>query len=160
MWKRSQRVSMFLLVTLKFHCSCWRMRFSSLRNKFANLKKIWIIHRSQKISGTVFWPPLARPSSWWPKNWLNSKDSVLKILWVFHSKRVFFICYSDSYCSFLQTIKIEEDPFVPTLADLAGFWDMVYIQVEHIHELFAELAIIRENGWKRPEVRILFPNWL
>lgn len=49
------------------------------------------------------------------------------------------------------TIKIEEDPFVPTLADLAGFWDMVYIQVEHIHELFAELAIIRENGWKRPE---------
>ena len=50
----------------------------------------------------------------------------------------------------------EEDPFVPTSEDLAGFWDMVYIQVEHIHSLFAELSTLRQNGWKRPEVRYLF----
>merc|ERR1712158_287196 len=45
----------------------------------------------------------------------------------------------------------EPDPFVPTSEDLAGFWDMVYIQVEHIHFLFAELRELRSNGWKRPE---------
>ena len=50
----------------------------------------------------------------------------------------------------------EEDPFVPTSEDLAGFWDMVYIQVEHIHSLFAELSTLRQNGWKRPEVRYFF----
>ena len=41
---------------------------------------------------------------------------------------------------------------MPTSEDLAGFWDMVYIQVEHIHSLFAELSTLRQNGWKRPEV--------
>ncbi len=56
----------------------------------------------------------------------------------------------------LQTLTVEEDPFVPTSGDLAGFWDMVYIQVEHIHTLFAELAKIRENGWKRVEVRRIY----
>ena len=45
----------------------------------------------------------------------------------------------------------EPDPYVPTPDDLAGFWDMVYIQVEHIHFLFAELRELRSNGWKRPE---------
>ena len=48
-----------------------------------------------------------------------------------------------------QTLTVAEDPFVPTQEDLAGFWDMVYIQVEHINALFAELAKIRENGWKK-----------
>merc|ERR1719242_909698 len=42
----------------------------------------------------------------------------------------------------------DEDPFVPTCQDLAGFWDMVSIQVEHIHSLFAELVLLRQNGWK------------
>merc|ERR1712088_536084 len=45
----------------------------------------------------------------------------------------------------------EPDPYTPTPDDLAGFWDMVYIQVEHIHFLFAELRELRSNGWKRPE---------
>lgn len=45
----------------------------------------------------------------------------------------------------------QEDPYVPTSEDLAGFWDMVYIQVEHIHTLFAELSTIRQNGWRRPQ---------
>ena len=59
-------------------------------------------------------------------------------------------------CLLLQTISREEDPFVPTSEDLAGFWDMVYIQVEHINALFAELDTLRKNGWvpKKPLVRI------
>ncbi len=32
---------------------------------------------------------------------------------------------------------------------MAGFWDMVYIQVEHINALFTELGKIRNNGWKK-----------
>ena len=60
--------------------------------------------------------------------------------------------------SLLQNISREEDPFVPTSEDLAGFWDMVYIQVEHINALFAELATLRKNGWvsKKPLVRGIF----
>ncbi|CAB4054496.1 unnamed protein product [Lepeophtheirus salmonis] len=53
---------------------------------------------------------------------------------------------------------IESDPFVPTSDDLAGFWDMVFIQVEHIHFLFAELVEIRKNGWKKPEVDVKLPT--
>ena len=54
----------------------------------------------------------------------------------------------------LQTLTVVEDPHVPTNDDLAGFWDMVYIQVEHIYALFKELTKIRENGWKKSsEVR-------
>jgi len=49
-------------------------------------------------------------------------------------------------------ISREEDPFVPTCQDLAGFWDMVSIQVEHIHFLFAELKEMRANGWKMKAV--------
>ena len=60
------------------------------------------------------------------------------------------------FFSNFQKSNPEEDPFVPTSEDLAGFWDMVYIQVEHIHSLFAELSTLRQNGWKRPEVRYFF----
>lgn len=36
----------------------------------------------------------------------------------------------------------------PTPADLQGFWEMVYLQVENVDSLFAELDTIRANGWK------------
>ena len=52
----------------------------------------------------------------------------------------------------LQNTKIEDDPYVPTSEDLAGFWDMVHIQVVHIHTLFAEMVRCQKNGWKRVEV--------
>jgi len=56
-------------------------------------------------------------------------------------------------------IKVEDDPFVPTQGDLAGFWDMVHIQVVHIHTLFAELRKFQKNDWKRTgEVSFLFPE--
>merc|ERR1712110_530705 len=47
----------------------------------------------------------------------------------------------------------DEDPFVPTCQDLAGFWDMVSIQVEQIHRRFDGLVELRRAGWvvKKPE---------
>lgn len=38
----------------------------------------------------------------------------------------------------------------PTSADLLGFWEMVYLQVENIDELFEELSTMRVNGWRKP----------
>lgn len=48
----------------------------------------------------------------------------------------------------------EEDPFVPTCQDLAGFWDMVSIQVDQIHDRFSKLGDLRKADWivKKPEV--------
>jgi len=47
----------------------------------------------------------------------------------------------------------EEDPFVPTNMDLAGFWDMVHIQVEQIHTRFQGLHDLKKANWvvKAPE---------
>merc|ERR1719439_195748 len=47
----------------------------------------------------------------------------------------------------------DEDPFVPTSQDLAGFWDMVSIQVEQIHKRFEGLGELRKANWvvKKPE---------
>lgn len=36
----------------------------------------------------------------------------------------------------------------PTPADLQGFWEMVYLQVENVDSLFVELDQIRAAGWK------------
>lgn len=48
----------------------------------------------------------------------------------------------------------EEDPFVPTCQDLAGFWDMVHIQIEQIHRRFGALRELKKLNWivKAPEV--------
>ena len=42
---------------------------------------------------------------------------------------------------------VEEDPFVPTCHDLAGFWDMVHIQVEQIHKRFDDLRDLKKLNW-------------
>ena len=34
-----------------------------------------------------------------------------------------------------------------TAEDLAGFWDLVGIQVADIHETFARIDLLRQNGW-------------
>ncbi|XP_072176064.1 uncharacterized protein [Diadema setosum] len=36
-------------------------------------------------------------------------------------------------------------------SDLAGFWEMVYFQVEDVDALFKELETLKVNGWKREE---------
>lgn len=40
-----------------------------------------------------------------------------------------------------------DEPFPTTGEDLAGFWDMVNIQVEHIDSLFGEIEALHSNGW-------------
>lgn len=42
----------------------------------------------------------------------------------------------------------EGEEFPTTSEDLAGFWDMVYIQVEDIRQLFKEIKALKANGWK------------
>lgn len=41
----------------------------------------------------------------------------------------------------------------PTPADLQGFWEMVYLQVENVESLFTDLDRLRANDWK---VSVLF----
>lgn len=36
--------------------------------------------------------------------------------------------------------------------DLAGFWDMVYLQVEEIDKMFSNLEDLKKNGWKMEPV--------
>ena len=51
-------------------------------------------------------------------------------------------------CNFLlQNVSRDEDPFVPTCQDLAGFWDMVSIQVEQIHKRFDGLVELKRADW-------------
>lgn len=40
------------------------------------------------------------------------------------------------------------EEFPTTCGDLAGFWDMVYIQVEDIRQLFKEINDLKSNNWK------------
>ena len=56
---------------------------------------------------------------------------------------------------YLQNVSRDEDPFVPTCQDLAGFWDMVSIQVEQIHKRFDGLVELRRAGWVVKVSRVL-----
>ncbi|XP_037728146.1 uncharacterized protein LOC119559148 isoform X2 [Drosophila subpulchrella] len=42
-----------------------------------------------------------------------------------------------------------EDKFPTTVDDLQGFWDMVYLQVEHLDSVFADIEHLKANEWKR-----------
>lgn len=44
-----------------------------------------------------------------------------------------------------------DDSFPTTGSDLAGFWDMVMLQVENVHALFEELNMLRANNWEEPK---------
>jgi len=54
----------------------------------------------------------------------------------------------------------EEDPYVPTNMDLAGFWDMVHIQVEQIHTRFLGLHDLKKSNWvlEAPEKKATPPS--
>ncbi|TMW54739.1 hypothetical protein DOY81_000270 [Sarcophaga bullata] len=43
-----------------------------------------------------------------------------------------------------------EDKFPTTVDDLQGFWDMVYLQVDHVDSIFADIENLKKNDWKRP----------
>jgi hypothetical protein len=40
-----------------------------------------------------------------------------------------------------------EEPFPTTSEDLAGFWDMVMLQVEHVNRLFEDITALRAANW-------------
>jgi len=50
--------------------------------------------------------------------------------------------------------KKEEEPFQTTDADLAGFWDLVLLQVTDVDRMFAELDELRQHGWNVNNVRV------
>lgn len=41
-----------------------------------------------------------------------------------------------------------EDQFPTTVDDLQGFWDMVYLQVDHVDSIFADIENLKKNDWK------------
>ena len=41
-----------------------------------------------------------------------------------------------------------DDQFQTTSQDLAGFWDMVLIQVEDVLGMFEDIEKMRQNGWR------------
>ncbi|XP_064083104.1 caldesmon-like [Macrobrachium nipponense] len=43
-----------------------------------------------------------------------------------------------------------EEPTIMA-ADLAGFWDMVSIQVDNVHHLFKEVSVLKTKGWKQDQ---------
>ena len=53
-----------------------------------------------------------------------------------------FLCYQE---------QDEGEPFHTTAQDLAGFWDMVLLQVADVDTMFQQLHTLRANGWKTPE---------
>lgn len=40
-----------------------------------------------------------------------------------------------------------EEKFHTTNGDLQGFWDMVYLQVEHVDSLYKEIQDLKANNW-------------
>ncbi|KAJ9575706.1 hypothetical protein L9F63_007465, partial [Diploptera punctata] len=45
-----------------------------------------------------------------------------------------------------------EEPFPTTCEDLAGFWDMVMLQVDHVDRLFEEITKLRNANWVEVKV--------
>lgn len=48
-----------------------------------------------------------------------------------------------------------DEPFPTTGQDLAGFWDMVTIQVDHVRSMFGEIQKLKENNWVEVSCRDL-----
>jgi len=48
----------------------------------------------------------------------------------------------------LQKNEIFVNPHTPTSDDLAGFWDLVLIQVKNIQSELLKLNKLKENNWK------------
>jgi len=48
--------------------------------------------------------------------------------------------------------KRKEDPFQTTDADLAGFWDMVLLQVADVDRMFNELDELKRHDWNARNV--------
>ena len=57
-----------------------------------------------------------------------------------------------------------EDGKVLKWEDLQGFWDMIKIQADNVDDMFAEIELMRQNGWKElnthSHVRLQTLSWL
>merc|ERR1711999_25988 len=84
----------------------------------------------------------------------DARDSILTVIGMAKLLRAQKLTQFRGLCDKNINVTREEDPFVPTCQDLAGFWDMVSIQVEQIHDRFNKLVDLRKAGWvvEKPEV--------
>jgi hypothetical protein len=40
------------------------------------------------------------------------------------------------------------------LEDLQGFWEMVKLQVDDVDEMFTEIDMMRQNGWREIKIPV------
>lgn len=59
--------------------------------------------------------------------------------------------FRDLCQNYMSPTSAEEEH--PTkLEDLQGFWEMVQIQIEDVYDMFAEIDLMRHNGWKEVQL--------
>merc|ERR1711936_1474180 len=83
----------------------------------------------------------------------DARDSILTVIGMAKLLMAQKLTQFRGLCDKNINVTREEDPFVPTNMDLAGFWDMVHIQVEQIHTRFQGLHDLKRANWiiKAPE---------
>jgi len=83
----------------------------------------------------------------------DARDSILTVIGMAKLLMAQKLTQFRGLCDKNINVTREEDPFVPTNMDLAGFWDMVHIQVEQIHTRFQGLHDLKKVNWvvKAPE---------
>ena len=57
---------------------------------------------------------------------------------------LFFLLKNDK----IESTILKEGEFVTRDEDLAGFWDMVCLQIEDIHRMFVHLEELKSNNWQ------------
>lgn len=44
--------------------------------------------------------------------------------------------------------------------DLQGFWEMVKLQVDDLDDMFTEIDLMRQNGWREIKIPVGISAWL
>lgn len=65
----------------------------------------------------------------------------------------FDINFEQFYCSFSHLLvfsfqKPNPDERETKWEDLQGFWDIVKIQIDSVDDMFAEIELMKQNGWQ------------
>jgi len=77
----------------------------------------------------------------------DARDSILTVIGMAKLLMAQKLAQFRGLCDRNINVTKEEDPFVATNMDLAGFWDMVHIQVEQIHTRFQALRELKNANW-------------
>lgn len=56
----------------------------------------------------------------------------------------------------MQTPVSSEEDHPTKLEDLQGFWEMVQIQIDDVYDMFAEIDLLRQNGWKEVHFEVSY----